>query len=404
MIENGTYLAKTHPGLEPVLKSELEHAGASYIFESEGNIRFQAADEVLYTFLLRTRVCISFELILSQPVDVAVADVAALTKLVKWTEVIPLHSVFRVQAFHNGSTGSALRSLASELEKSICNVFQHTFESAPKAAGDEEVAEFVVNIQISSNGSCQLMLEAGGEVLHKRGRLHESNTAVVSPAMAAGLIVLSGWDGESSFIDPFANNGSFLIEAARFAKHRTPLFEDDDLLMKKWRTFRHALWKKKREEIVSEMRKDVDWILGSDSNYENISRIQYLSRLLRLNNNIKLRVAKPNTIFFPNQPGHILTAPPLETDIKLLGDFARIAKMYASGYKMGVFSSIANIDTIMGMKPLQAIKLHFNERDYTFMQFDIFSGKPVPTPGKKFKPAPEPGKTGTKPSTRKPRK
>ena len=404
MIENGTYLAKTHPGLEPVLKSELENAGASYLFESEGSIRFQAPDEILYTFLLRTRVCTSFELILSQPVDASSADVAALTKLVNWTEVIPLHSVFKVQAFHNGSTGSALRALANELEKSICSVFQHTFESAPKPAREEEEPEFVINIQINGNGSCQLMLEAGGEVLHKRGRLHDSNAAVVSPAMAAGLIILSGWDGTSSFIDPFANNGSFLIEAARFAKHRTPLFEDDDLLMKKWRTFRHALWKKKREEIVAEMRKDVDWILGSDSNYENISRIQYLSRLLRLNNNIKLRVAKPNTIFFPNKPGHILTAPPLETDLKLLGDFARVTKMYANGYKMGVFSSIANIDTIMGMKPLHTTKLHFNERDYTFMQFDIFSNKTDVKPGKKFKSDHKPSRTVSKPPSRKPRK
>ncbi len=387
MIDNGTYLARTHPGLEPVLETELKTAGASYLFSSEGQIRFQAEDVELYSFLLRSRVLTGFELLLSQPVDIGKADIEALTALVNWTEVIPLHSVFRVQAFHDGSTSSNLRILASELEKSICRHFEHTFESAPKAAREEEEPEFVVNIQVGSNGSCILTLDAGGPVLEKRASLHNSKSSIVSPAMAAGLISLSGWNGRDHFFDPFANNGAFLIEAARFAKKRTPLFEDDALLMKKWRMFRHALWKKKREEIVDEMRKDVNWIHGSDMNYENISRIQYLSRLLRLNSNIKLRVAKPNTLTFPKK-GVVMTAPPPTTDLKLLGDFGRIVRKHATGYKLNVFSALANLDTVLGMKPSFSKKLVFSEREYTFSQFEIFAEKDKDTRGSKVRTSP----------------
>jgi len=403
MIENGTYLAHTHPGLEAVLEKELKKAGASYLFKSEGQIRFKAEDEQLYTFLLRSRVLTGFELLLSQPVDISKADIATLTASVNWGDVIPLHSIFRVQAFHNGSSGGNLRVLASEMEKSICTYFEHTFESAPKAAGEQEDPEFVINIQIGANGSCLLTLDAGGPVLEKRSSLHRTGTSVVSPALAAGLITLSGWNGRDHFFDPFANNGAFLIEAARIAKKRTPLFEDDSLLMKKWRIFRHALWKKKREEIVDEMRKDVNWIHGSDINHENISRVQYLSRLLRLNSNIKLRVAKPNTLTFPAK-GIIVTAPPPQTDLKLLGDFARIVRMHANGYKLNVFSSLVNIDTIFGMKPENTLKIEFEGRDYTFQQFQVFDKKEQKTskPGAKSKAARTPGKKpGKKPVVKK---
>lgn len=402
MIENGTYLAKTHDGLESLLKKELQHAGASYIFQSGSSVRFQADDEELYSFLLHTRVTIQFGLILCPPIDTAEADLSTLCGMVQWTEVIPVHSVFKVRAFHGAQQTSALRHLASELEQGICRVFQKQFETTPKIADADEDAEFIVNLQIGENGSCQLTLEAGGPVFERRGMIDKDENGIVSPAMAAGLIRLTGWRGSSAFIDPFANNGSFVIEAARIAKKRPPLFEDDNILMKKWRTFRHALWKKKREEVVAVIRKDVDWILGSDTNYNNISKIQYRIRNLRLNNNIKLRVAKPNTIFFPNTAGQIVTSPPANADMKLLGDFARKTKEQATGYKMAIFSPLNNIDTIMGMKPHKTLRVGYDERTFYFMQFEIFNNDSAkPTPGKKIKSADKtrkPGGRGSKPN------
>ncbi|MCH8569257.1 MAG: hypothetical protein LAT67_13360 [Balneolales bacterium] len=394
MIENGTFLAKTHPGLESLLRKELEHCKARYLFESEGLIRFQADDEELYRFLLGTRVCTGFELQLSQPVDITSTDLRTLAASVKWIDVLPVHCVFKVQAFQNEVTNNSLRALAIDFEKQICSIFQKQFEASPKPAGTDDDPEFVINIQINENGSCILTLDAGGEPILKRGELHNETTSVITPALAAGLIQLSGWDPETHFIDPFSNNGVFLIEAARIAKHRTPLFENDDILMKKWRTFRHALWKKTREEIVARMRKDVNWIFGSDSSYENISRIQYLTRLLRLNSNIRLRTAKANTIYYPDKPGTIITAPPPETSLKLLGDFGRIVREQAGGYRLGVFSNLNNADTILGMKPTSITRIVFNSREYHFLVFDIF--KPKGSSRSKSRQAFKPSKTDRK--------
>ncbi|AXI99802.1 23S rRNA G2445 N2-methylase RlmL [Cyclonatronum proteinivorum] len=373
MIENGIFHAKTHHGLEALLQAELERAGAEYIFALPGAVRFQAADEQLYRFLLQTRLTTGLELCLSQPLDITQTDLPGLVASVDWTEVLPVHSTYRVQAFEDGVTGVGLQKLATELERGIGQVFQQKFEAEPKVVKEENEPEFVVNIQISSNGSCQIMLEAGGDVLQRRGRLVSPKHSVLSPAMAAGLIMLSDWDGESPMIDPFANDGVLVLEAARYAKKRTPLFEDDSLRMKKWRTFRHALWKKMREEVVDQLRDDVDWIMGFDSNPDNISRIQFSARAVRLNNNIRLRVSKPNMLNYPKMTGHIMTAPPVDVNLRLLGDFARKTKMSAGGYKMGLFSSIANLDTVVGMKPEKNRLLEYNGRPFSFMEFTIFN-------------------------------
>lgn len=372
MIENGIYHAKTHPGLEGLLEDELKQAGAAYLFSTGGAVRFQAEDEQLYTFLLQSSLITGLELCLSKPLDITQTDLPALVSSVDWTSVLPVHSTYRVQAFRDGISGSSLQKLAAEVEQGIVRLFMKKFEAAPKPVKEENEPEFVINIQISANGSCQLMLEAGGDVLQRRGRLVSPKHSVLSPAMAAGLIKFSGWDGQTPLIDPFANDGVLLLEAARFAKNRTPLFEDDSLRMKKWRTFRHALWKKKREEIVDKLRDDVDWIMGFDSSPDNISRIQFSARAARLNNNIRLRVSKPNMLNYPKMNGHIITAPPVDVNLRLLGDFARKTKMSAAGYKMGLFSSIANLDTVVGMKPNQTLLLEFGEWSFSFMEFTIF--------------------------------
>lgn len=385
MIENGIFHAKTHPGLEGLLQEELKQAGARYLLELSGAVRFHADDDQLYSFLLNSRLLIGLELCLGQPLDITQTDLPTLISSVDWTAVLPVHSTYRVQAFRDGQTGSSLQKLAAEVEQGIVRIFQKKFEASPKPVKEENEPEFVINIQISSNGSCQLMLEAGGDVLQRRGRLVSPKQSVLSPAMAAGLIKLSGWDGQTPMIDPFSNDGVFVLEAARFAKERPPLFEDDNLRMKKWRTFRHALWKKKREEVVEKMRDDVDWIMGFDSSPDNISRIQFSARAARLNNNIRLRVSKPNMLNYPKMIGHIITAPPLDVNLRLLGDFARKTKMSAGGYKMGLFSSIANLDTVVGMKPHETLLLEFGGRSYSFMEFTIFDKnkaqrKPVSRP------------------------
>lgn len=372
MIENGIFHAKTHQGLEGLLQEDLKRAGARYLLELPGAVRFQAEDDQLYSFLLNSRLLTGLELCLSQPLDITQTDMQALVSSVDWTAVLPVHSTYRVQAFRDGVTGNSLQKFAAEVEQGIVRLFLKKFEAAPKPVKEENEPEFVINIQISSNGSCQLMLEAGGDVLQRRGRLVSPKQSVLSPAMAAGLIKLSGWDGQTPLIDPFSNDGVFVLEAARYAKERPPLFEDDNLRMKKWRTFRHALWKKKREEVVEKLRDDVDWIMGFDSSPDNISRIQFSARAARLNNNIRLRVSKPNLLNYPKMVGHILTAPPLDVNLRLLGDFARKTKMSAGGYKMGLFSSIANLDTVVGMKPHQTLRFEFGGRTFSFMEFTIF--------------------------------
>lgn len=375
MIENGTFKARTHFGLESLLEAELTKAGATYLFKTEGAVRFKAPETELYRFLMHTYVCTGLELELSLPIDIHEADVEKLVSLVVWEDVIPLDSVFHVQALQLGSTNSALKALASNLQLSIQEYYKGKFGQAPRKSDEEFQPEFLVTLHVEQNGSCYLALEAGGKPLSDRSKTDTKNGDSISAALAAGLILQSGWSVETPFIDPYAGKGTILIEAARIAKGRTPAFDNDQLLMKKWRTFRHALWKKIREEHFPSIRKDVNWIYGSEATKKVFLGLHESVKNLRLTENINLRVVKPDDIFFPQGPGMILTAPPVSTNQTMLVNFVKHAKRYGHSYKLGVFTPLHNLDSMVNMKPSSVSKITLEDREFSFMMFDIHNPK-----------------------------
>ena len=58
-----------------------------------------------------------------------------------------------------------------------------------------------------------ISLDSSGESLHKRG-YRVSQTDAHKRVLAAGMLLLAGWDGRLQFIVPFCSSGTFLIEAA----------------------------------------------------------------------------------------------------------------------------------------------------------------------------------------------
>ncbi len=66
---------------------------------------------------------------------------------------------------------------------------------------------------------CTVSLDSSGNSLHKRGYRKSAGPAPLNEVLAAGMVILSGWDKKSIFIDPMCGSGTLLIEAAMMAKN-----------------------------------------------------------------------------------------------------------------------------------------------------------------------------------------
>lgn len=67
-----------------------------------------------------------------------------------------------------------------------------------------------------------LSIDAGGELLHRRGWRTEGGPATLRENLAAGMLQLAGWTGDDALVDPFCGTGTIPIEAALLAAQRSP--------------------------------------------------------------------------------------------------------------------------------------------------------------------------------------
>ena len=82
-----------------------------------------------------------------------------------------------------------------------------------------------------------IALDSSGESLHQRGYKTATVQAPLNEVLAAGLIMLTGWDGECDLIDPFCGSGTILIEAALIAQNVYPGVFRKEYAFEKWKDF-----------------------------------------------------------------------------------------------------------------------------------------------------------------------
>ncbi len=79
-----------------------------------------------------------------------------------------------------------------------------------------------------------LSLDGSGRPLHERGYRREAGEAPLRENLAAGLLMLAGWDGRRALLDPFCGSGTIAIEAAMIALDRAPGSVGRSYAFEKW--------------------------------------------------------------------------------------------------------------------------------------------------------------------------
>src|SRR5262249_32719644 len=110
-----------------------------------------------------------------------------------------------------------------------------------------------------------LSLDSSGESLHKRGYRPIQTKAPLNEALAAGLVLLTGWRGDVPFADPFCGSRTLCIEAAWMALNRPPGLTRRRFGFMGWLDFDVKLWTDVRDRARAGVKKKLDApIIGSD--------------------------------------------------------------------------------------------------------------------------------------------
>ncbi len=228
-------------GLEPVLESEVRAlaAGTSAAPDVEGTepgvVRFRGTAETVaaanHSLRTASRVLVS----LIQGPASTYDHVYALASRIPWEKHIVPDATLAVTALARSRTLSNHKFLAMRVKDAI--VDRQREKRGRRSNIDRRSPDYPVVVHASDAG-VEISLDTSGRSLHERGYRREAGDAPLRESLAAGLVLLSDWDGTVPLFDSFCGSGTIVIEAALIQAGRVPGDLGRRYAFERWPAFR----------------------------------------------------------------------------------------------------------------------------------------------------------------------
>jgi len=348
-----------------VLADELRALGAADVEAGRGGAHVAGDQALLYQANLWLRTAIR----VLRPI--LEADVQSPDELydavrsVDWSRYLTPEHTLAVDCNVRDSQITHSKYAALRVKDAICDQFVERVGRRPSVDVDEPMVG--LNLHVYRDHAV-LSLESSGESLHKRGYRPILTRAPLNEALAAGLVLLSGWTGATPFVDPMCGSGTLPIEAGWLALRRPPGLTRRRFGFQGWMDYDVRLWTELRDEARRGVGKRLAApVLGSDARRDAITFSIDNARAAGIGHLVRfavtdLRDFRPP----PGPPGTILCNPPYGERIgeekelrglyKLLGD---VLRERCGGWSAFVFTGNANLARHLGL-PVAAQTPLFN--------------------------------------------
>ena len=269
-MEEFKIIAKTFQGLEEVLAKELTQLGANNIEIGKRMVSFTGDQEMLYraNFCLRTAVRVLKPIKEFQAQDAD--EVYEAVKQMPWDQYMDEKTTFLVDSVVYSENFRHSKFVSYRVKDAVADYFREKTGNRPNVSLSDPDLRISVHI---SETDVTIALDSSGESLHKRGYRTGTVAAPINEVLAAGMILLTGWDGQCDFIDPFCGSGTIAIEAALIAQNIYPGVFREEFGFERWRDFDEDLLERIYNDDSQE--RDFDYkIYGYDINRQAVAIAQ----------------------------------------------------------------------------------------------------------------------------------
>ena len=370
-------IAKTFMGLEDILAQELVELGANNVEKGRRMVAFTGDKALMYraNFSLRTaiRILKPIKHFRAKSADQVYDHI----KEIDWSKYIGEGKTFSVDSVVYSEEFSNSRFVTYKVKDAIVDQFRERTGKRPNISVAD--ADVRLNIHISED-KATVSLDSSGDSLHRRGYRQETVEAPLNEVLAAGMILMTGWKGETDFIDPMCGSGTLAIEAALIARNIAPGVFRKQYAFEKWPDFDEALF----DEIYNDDSREREFehhVYGYDIDYlaVNMSKANVKAAGLSADITIEQQDFKDfkghgeKAIIVTNPPyGERISTPNLLETYKMIGERLKHAfkegEAWILSYREECFQQI-------GLKPSVKIPLYNGSLECEFRKYSIFDGK-----------------------------
>lgn len=370
-------VAKTLFGLEEVLAKELQMMGAQSVEPGVRMVSFVGDKGFMYKANLALRTALK----ILKPIHSFRAwnekALYAGVQSIDWSKYLNVNQSFVVDVTVSGEEFTHSQFVALKTKDAIVDQFRDKFGKRPNI--DKDFPDLRINVHIFKE-QCSIALDTSGSSLHHRGYRSATNIAPINEVLAAGMLLLSGWDGSTHFLDPMCGSGTILAEAAMIACNIPANINRKEFAFEKWADWDNDLFDKIVDSLMNKTREFHYTIKGYDKAPSAVLKAKDNIR----NANLEDYVTITQENFFDTNketegPLHMVFNPPYgeRLDIDLERFYREIGDTLKQGYPNtnGWFIT-GNLEALkfVGLKPSRKIKLFNGKLEARLVKYEMYEG------------------------------
>jgi putative N6-adenine-specific DNA methylase len=369
------FFATCARGLERILADELRVLAADDIHPDKGGVHFAGDLALLYRANLWLRTAIRILVpILDAPVR-SPDELYEAVRHIRWDEHMTPDHTLAVDANVRDSSITHSKYAALRVKDAICDQFRDRVGRRPSV--DVENPMVPLNVHIARD-YLTLSLDSSGDSLHRRGYRPIQTKAPLNEALAAGIVMMTGWRGECPMVDPMCGSGTFCIEATWLALGRPPGLTRKRFGFMGWLNYDVKLWTRIRDAARDNVRTTLSHpIAGFDIRRDAIAFSEGNAKAAGIGNLLTFGLQDvANFQPPPGPPGILICNPPygerigvdddLPATYRALGDAIR----RSTGWKAFIFASREAPTRALGIKPIKRTSLFNGKIHCEVMEFE----------------------------------
>ena len=228
----------------------------------------------------------------------------------------------------------------------------------------------------------RLYFDTSGNTISKHGYRKIPFKAPMIESLAASVILASGWDRSSTFVNPMCGSGTLAIEAALLATKTAPGLLRGNFGFMHIKGYESDAWDGYIRLASLQQRKELDFkIIASDLDPKAIRAARENAQKAGMAHLIDFQVVDFRETSLPDPPGVVMLNPEygerlgVDKDLELLysqiGDFF---KARCQGYKGFVFTGNLELAKKIGLRTSQRIEF-FNARiEARLLAYELYEG------------------------------
>lgn len=373
-------IAKTIFGLEEVLSFELKKLGARDIELHNRAVSFTGDLGVVYKCNLYLRTALRILIPIAQ---FQVQDEQSLYDAIKsidWEDYMGVNDTLGIDCVLNTPIFNHSQYISQKAKDAIVDQFREKHGIRPSVELDKPTLRLHLHVY---NDMLSVALDSSGESLHKRGYRDKTNLAPINEVLAAGLVLLSGWNRHSNFVDPMCGSGTILIEAALIAANIPPGYYKEDFGFMRWQrylAFDEELWKTIYEAAIGRIESETPRIFGGELSHNVARKAKENVKRAKVEDIVHIRECDMIDFEAPEGGGVVIVNPPYGERM----DQDNITELYAkigdtfkkrfTGYDCWLITSNSEGLKNVGLKSSRRIPVYNGQLECRFVKYEMYSG------------------------------